>query len=72
MKAKIVQFNDGSYGIRKFSFLKMNYIYKDLHSIFWWKRTSQYFSNCKGSLEEVVYWMRDVDDKGIVVKENGL
>lgn len=58
---KIVKFNDGSYGIRKWSLLHLQYVYLDLNNRnYWWSLGSRWIKDCKGSLEEV----QSLTDKG--------
>ncbi len=66
---KIVKFKDGTYGVRKFSFL-MGYSYVDLTTPHYdWNRYCQYYHNCKGSKEESDKVFERLTDKGSVVKE---
>jgi hypothetical protein len=44
MKARIVKFKDGRFGIRKWSFGYFGYIFKDLvNDQFWWPQNYKYF-----------------------------
>ena len=59
---KIVKFRDGTYGVRKWFGI---YLYKDLTiSGLWWSMSSQFFSDCRGTLAQAEYF----SDKGTVVK----
>ena len=59
---KIVKFRDGTYGVRKWFGI---YLYKDLTiSGLWWPMSSQFFSDCRGTLAQAEYF----SDKGTVVK----
>jgi hypothetical protein len=53
---KIVKFKDGTYAIRRLNIFPFmwGYHYKDLRSkgSYWWKIDEEYFSECKGTLQE--------------------
>jgi len=59
MFEKIVKFEDGTYGFRRWTF--HGYEYKDLISRnerFWFDRTSEFYKDCKGSLHTVVNYQK--------------
>jgi hypothetical protein len=58
---KIVKFQDGTYGLRKFSWIDLSWRYKDLDGPMnatrgmWWSRRSNCFDECcRGDLATVV------------------
>ena len=63
----IVKFKDGKYAVRKFSITGLCYEYKDLKDTYWWSRGSNFFSHCKGSLEDAHTTMDLVSDIGIPI-----
>jgi hypothetical protein len=69
---KVVSFKDGTYGIRKFSWLHFAYRYKDMngYNTFWWPMKSEYFNyDCKRKDPEFVKnYYHAITDKGSVYK----
>ena len=53
---KIVKFDDGKYALRRFNFAGLRYEYKDISpgGVFWWDKTSRFFSDCLADSEEEV------------------
>ncbi len=46
----IVQFPNGMYGVRKFSFLYMQWAYLDFRNKeFWWPHSSRFIDDCMSS-----------------------
>ncbi len=44
---KIIQFKNGPYAIRKWSFWRMKYLYLDLvDNGFWWSQEDRHFDDC--------------------------
>jgi hypothetical protein len=65
--AKIVQFTDGTFGVRRMSFF--GYEYLDLTSPrFWWQRGSTFMDDCRGSEELARRAYSIVYDKGTPIK----
>ena len=62
---KIVKFQNGSYGIRKWSF---GYQYKDLKDHFWWSLQSNHFKDCQGTIAQVLDVFKQKKDKGVPVR----
>lgn len=67
---KVVYFKDGTYGIRKFSWLHLSYRYKDMNGFnsYWWPmKTDQFNYDCKrNSIEFVQNYYYSMTDKGRV------
>jgi hypothetical protein len=52
-KMQIVRFNNGKYGLRKFSFLRMRYLYRWVNYAENWEvLNGEYFRNCLARTEE--------------------
>jgi len=58
LKPHIVQFKDGSYGIRKLDFLFLEYTYLDLcpSPSGWLTRASAFFNDCRTDRLDAVYY----------------
>jgi len=70
---KLVFFQDGTYAIRRFNWLKFRYEYKDLsgYNIYWWpmKNLEAFNLLCKKEgLQDVQKYMYSVTDIGKVYK----
>ena len=66
---KLVKFKDGTYGVRKWSWLSLSYRYLDLkHGFYWWDRSSSFFRGCKGTEARSRSLMNSISDRGKVVK----
>jgi len=61
---KIVKFKDGTYGIRRWSLLSLEYEYKDLQHFAWWPLSSCWQKDCRGTLEEAIQIIDRLADKG--------
>ena len=61
---KLVQFDDGTYGVRKGL---IRYRFRDLRSPinYWWAADNPFFKDCKGTLSEAMVVMGRVKHKGI-------
>lgn len=64
-KVHIVQFENGEYAIRKYSFLYLKYIYKSLSSSYWWSGDSDYFEAC------ITKDLKAIKDKLIYLTDKG-
>lgn len=66
----IVKFMNGTYGIRKFSIIYLQYIYLDMSSYacFWWTRKSNYFRDCQTTLKQCQERIKNIYDRGVIVK----
>jgi len=68
---KIVGFKDGTYGIRKFSWFSLSYVYKDMggYNQFWWPMKSVHFNyGCKNKDSGyVLNYYHAITDKGSVI-----
>jgi len=68
-RPKIVRFKDGTYGVRRFSWFFMGYLYINLASqAFWWGRGDEYFPECRGTEERARAVLNTLTDKGEVAK----
>lgn len=66
---KLVQFEDGEFGIRKFSFFHAGFVYFDLRDQdYWWGRKSKYFRNCRVPEEKAREIFKFLTDKGKRIK----
>ena len=66
---KIVEFKDGTYGIRRFSWKRFSYVYKDITSFnrCWWpmKDVENFNYGCKSSDKDMVQnYLYGLTDKG--------
>jgi hypothetical protein len=69
---KIVSFKDGMYGIRRFQWSTLNYVYKDLTvgNQSWFSMDSAFFYDCKSpSLDDVKNYFYNITDKGTPVNK---
>lgn len=56
MFERVVKFKDGTYGHRRWCWRLWRYEYKDLtidNSRYWFPQTSEFFIDCKGTINEV-------------------
>lgn len=68
---KIVQFKDGTYGIRRLTFSGFEYL--DFNQPeYWWDIKSRPFCDCKTSKEEVLKAYERFGDKGTIVSYESL
>ena len=69
---KVVSFKDNTYGIRKFSWLHLRFMYKDMngYNSYWWPMKSERFNyDCKRKESEfVINYFYSMTDKGSVYK----
>lgn len=59
---KIVKFNNGTYGIRRWFF---GYQFKDLETAFWWRVGSKWIMHCQGEKEKVIEIFNQKTDYGV-------
>lgn len=75
---KIVKFKDGKYGIRKFRFSELGWVYKDLGLVnsennHWWSKNGNHFlTECRGDFEKVWSIWNEVSDSGTALNEKSL
>ncbi len=66
---KIVIFNNGKYGIRKWSLLHFGYVFLDLQNgRDWWRIGSRWMDECQSDLKTVERIYDLVTDKGLIVR----
>lgn len=64
---KVVQFSNGTYGIRKLSIL--GYEYLDFKMpCFWWGLKSRFIDDCQVDLKSVVDYYKKRNDRPVVIK----
>jgi len=73
MKIHVVEFNDGTYGVRKIIgwwIFKSEPVYLDLksNSVYFWGKLSDYFDHCKTPNKELAISMyqRYIEDEKII------
>lgn len=56
-KMKIVNNGNDLYAIRKWSWLKMSYVYFDIKcQCFWWRNNSRFYIDCWQRKDEIEAW----------------
>lgn len=68
----VVGFKDSTYGIRKFSWCSLSYVYKDMrgYNQFWWPMKSAQFNyGCKNKEHAyVLNYYHAITDKGSIIE----
>lgn len=61
MKPKLVKFKNGTYAIRRWSLVWLQYEYKDLKQDYWWPKRSRFFNDCVGTEERCRDRMKNLE-----------